>query len=81
MIWCRARRASFSNLPYSALQLRTQGAIRNGVVILGLDAESAIKLEALEEFHPKTQRKVRQAIDVDVCVGDLRMRVPSFIKA
>lgn len=58
-----------------------QGAIRNGAVILDMDADSAAKLEALEEFHPNTQRKVRQAVEVDVCIGDLRMRVPSFIKA
>jgi hypothetical protein len=55
--------------------------IRNGVVILGMDAASAAKLEALEEFHPQTQRRVRRAVQVEVRVGDVEMTVGSFVRA
>ena len=59
----------------------TPGAIRNGVVILDMDAEAAAALEKLEEFHPASGARVRQAVEVDVRVGDVEMRVGSFIKA
>lgn len=65
----------------AALTERLQGAIRNGMVILGMDAASAAKLEALEEFHPQTQRRVRRAVQVEVRVGDVEMTVGSFVRA
>ena len=65
----------------NVLWFAAQGAIRNGVVILGMDAEATARLEALEEFHPNTKRRVRQSVQVDVKVGDLELTVGSFIKA
>ena len=46
-----------------------------------MDAEAAARLEALEEFHPTTNRRVRQSVQVNVQVGDLELTVGSFVKA